>query len=125
MPTPATLTTAPPGPLPADLAPLLRDFHVAAVRSDMPDLTARQLAVALIVALDPGPHTVRGLAARLEISKPAVCRAIDRLVSLNLAARAPDPDDGRSVLVTRTEYGTSHLSALRHMLADAARGLPQ
>jgi predicted transcriptional regulator len=41
----------------------------------------------LICYLDEGPHTVRGLAATLEISKPAITRSLDRLVELNLARR--------------------------------------
>ena len=35
------------------------------VRSGEPDLTNRQMALMLLVYLDPGPHTVRGLARAL------------------------------------------------------------
>ncbi|NWM00780.1 MarR family transcriptional regulator, partial [Klebsiella pneumoniae] len=31
------------------------------VRSGEPDLTNRQMALLMLVYLDPGPHTVRGL----------------------------------------------------------------
>ena len=44
---------------------LWRRVTVTTVRSDAPDLTARQLAVLMTVRLQPAPHTVRGLAARL------------------------------------------------------------
>ena len=65
--------------------PLLYVFMhtiVAAVRSDTTDLTARQLAVFLKAYLEPQTeHTVRGLAAELNVSKPAVTRALDRLAN--------------------------------------------
>ncbi|MFQ5974590.1 MAG: MarR family transcriptional regulator, partial [Alphaproteobacteria bacterium] len=49
------------------------------VRREGPDLSARQMAVLLTVYLTPPPHTVRGLSKNLNVSKPAITRAIDRL----------------------------------------------
>ncbi|HWT07603.1 MAG TPA: MarR family transcriptional regulator, partial [Roseomonas sp.] len=72
---------------------ILRETIVALVRSDGPDLSARQLAVLLTVYLGEGPHTVRGLAADLNVSKPAITRALDRLGELDLARRKVDPAD--------------------------------
>jgi DNA-binding MarR family transcriptional regulator len=92
---------------------ILRDTIVGAVRRDGPDLSARQFGVLLITYLEDGPHTVRGLAARLEVSKPAITRSLDRLAELGLAKRAPDPRDRRSVLVTRTRRGNDFMSDLR------------
>jgi DNA-binding MarR family transcriptional regulator len=97
----------------------LRDTIVGTVRRDGPDLSARQFGIMLICYLSEGPHTVRGLAATLEISKPAITRSLDRLVELNLAKRGPDPRDGRSVLVLRTMEGTAFMSDLRNMLATS------
>jgi DNA-binding MarR family transcriptional regulator len=97
----------------------LRDTIVGTVRRDGPDLSARQFGILLITYLSDGPHTVRGLAAQLEISKPAITRSLDRLVELNLAKRGPDPRDGRSVLVLRTMEGTAFMSDLRNMLATS------
>jgi DNA-binding MarR family transcriptional regulator len=63
----------------------LMDAMVASIRSDGPDLTARQLAVFLKIYLEPGTdHTVRGLASILAVSKPAITRALDRLEEFNL-----------------------------------------
>jgi len=45
------------------------------VRSGEPDLTNRQMALLMLVYLTPGPHTVRGLARTLGVSKPVVTRA--------------------------------------------------
>ena len=100
---------------------ILRETIVALVRSDGPDLSARQLAVLLTVYLGEGPHTVRGLAADLNVSKPAITRALDRLGELDLARRKVDPADRRSVLVQRTPKGTTFLSDLRGVMAEATK----
>lgn len=107
---------------------ILRDTVVATVRRDGPDLSARQLSVFLITYLEDGPHTVRDLAARLEVSKPAITRALDRLAELGLAKRAPDPRDRRSVLVVRTHRGNDFLADLRDYLTvarQANRGIEE
>ena len=103
------------------LTEILRDTIVGTVRRDGPDLSARQFAVMLICYIENAPHTVRGLAARLNISKPAVTRSLDRLEELGLARRIVDPADRRSVLVQRTREGTSYMAAVRALLMDAAK----
>ncbi|WPB85231.1 MarR family transcriptional regulator [Sediminicoccus rosea] len=104
---------------PDQLIGILRDTTVALVRRDGPDLSARQLGVFLSVYLSPGPHTVRGLAQNLNVSKPAITRALDRLGELDLARRKVDPMDRRSVLVQRTLKGTVFLRELRQTMAEA------
>ena len=95
---------------------------VASVRSDGPDLTARQLAVYLKVYLEPGTeHTVRGLAAILDISKPAITRALDRLEELDFTKRETDRNDRRSVIARRTPSGSTYLRTLSGYLADASK----
>ena len=59
---------------PDQLVGILRDTVVALVRRDGPDLSARQLGVFLTSLLADGAHTVRGLAADLHVSKPAITR---------------------------------------------------
>lgn len=93
---------------------------VETVRRDGPDLSARQLAVLLTVYLRPAPHTVRGLARALKVSKPAITRAVDRLEELDLVRRGRDPADKRSVLVQRTVTGSVHLSEFADIIARAA-----
>ena len=104
---------------PDQLVGILRDTVVALVRRDGPDLSARQLGVFLTVYLTDGPHTVRGLAAELNVSKPAITRALDRLGELDLARRKVDPMDRRSVLVQRTLKGASFLRDMRSIMAQA------
>jgi DNA-binding MarR family transcriptional regulator len=104
---------------PENLVGVLRDTVVALVRRDGPDLSARQLGVFLTCYLQEGAHTVRGLAAELNVSKPAITRALDRLGELDLARRKVDPMDRRSVLVQRTLKGTAFLRDLRSIMSEA------
>ncbi|MCS6853928.1 MAG: MarR family transcriptional regulator [Elioraea sp.] len=101
---------------------VLRDTVVALVRRDGPDLSARQLGVFLTVYLTEGPHTVRGLAAELNVSKPAITRALDKLGELDLARRKVDPADRRSVIVQQTTKGAAFLRELRKIMSDAGTG---
>lgn len=106
------------------LVGILRDTVVALVRRDGPDLSARQLGVLLTCYLQDGAHTVRGLAAELNVSKPAITRALDRLGELDLARRKVDPMDRRSVLVQRTLKGTAFLRDLRGIMGEASTKKP-
>lgn len=106
---------------PDHLISILRDTVVALVRRDGPDLSARQLGVFLTCYLEDANHTVRGLAAELHVSKPAITRALDRLGELDLARRKIDPLDRRSVLVQRTLKGTGFLRDLRSIMGEAAQ----
>jgi DNA-binding MarR family transcriptional regulator len=95
---------------------------VASVSSSGPDLTARQLAVFLKIYLEPGiDHTVRGLAAVLNVSKPAITRALDRLAEADFTKRETDPYDRRSVIARRTPTGSAYLRSLSGYLNDASR----
>lgn len=97
-----------------------RGAIVESVRRDSPDLSARQMAVLTSVYLSPSPHTVRGLAETLNVAKPAVTRALDRLSDLGLVRRKPDPNDRRSVLVQRTVKGSVFLSEFGELIVKAA-----
>jgi DNA-binding MarR family transcriptional regulator len=106
---------------------VLRQTTVALVRRDGPDLSARQLGVFLTCYLEGEAQTVRGLAAKLDVSKPAITRALDRLAEFDLVRRKTDPLDRRSVLVQRTMAGAGFLRDLKRILADAgkdAEGIP-
>src|SRR5271156_3249365 len=98
---------------------VLRDTVVGLVRRDGVDLSSRQLGVFLTCYLRDGGHTVRGLAAELNVSKPAITRALDRLGELDLARRKVDPLDRRSVLVQRTPKGSAFLRDLRGIMTEA------
>ncbi len=99
------------------------------VRSGEPDLTNRQMALLLVVYLNPGPHTVRGLARVLNVSKPVVTRALNRLGTLGYLRRQRDDNDKRNIFVARTSEGTVFLEEFGQFIGDAehddAEGLPE
>ena len=98
---------------------ILRDTVVGLVRRDGVDLSSRQLGVFLTCYLRDGGHTVRGLAAELNVSKPAITRALDRLGELDLARRKVDPLDRRSVLVQRTPKGSAFLRDVHKIIGES------
>jgi DNA-binding MarR family transcriptional regulator len=108
-----------------ELLGILRHTITELVRREGPDLTARQLATFLICYLDTELQTVRGLAARLNISKPAVTRALDRLVEFDLVRRKDDPLDRRSILVQRTQAGLGFFRELRSISKEASAQVRQ
>jgi len=97
---------------------------VNTVRDDRPDLSMRQMALLLTVYTTPPPHTVRGLAKTLNISKPAITRALDRLCGIDLARRKRDDTDRRNVLIQRTVKGSVYLTELGELIMRKERALP-
>lgn len=89
----------------------------------MPDLSHRQAAILLTVYLDPPPHTVRGLAARLNVTKPVITRALDTMGSRKLLSRHRDEADRRNVLVRRTVEGALFVERFGDSIIAAARDL--
>lgn len=103
---------------------LWQSVLVNTVRDDRPDLSMRQMALLLTVYTTPTPHTVRGLAKTLNISKPAVTRALDRLCGIDLARRKRDDADRRNVLIQRTVKGSVYLTELGELIMRKAQSLP-
>jgi DNA-binding MarR family transcriptional regulator len=83
---------------------------VSYVRSGQPDLTNRQMALMLITYITPGPHTVRGLANQLNVSKPVITRALNTLGSLGYLRRERDDNDRRNIFVAKTDKGAEFLN---------------
>lgn len=109
---------------PSQALKLWQQVSLSEVRDDAPDLTARQAAILLTVYLDPPPHTVRGLAALLGVSKPVVTRALDTMGALKLVARHRDDADRRNVLVRRTVEGALYVERLGDSIIANASDLP-
>ena len=91
---------------------------VAYVRSGKPDLTNRQMALMLLVYLTPGPHTVRGLARLLGVSKPVITRALNTLGALGYLRRERDEDDRRNIFVVRTSSGAEFLEGFKQYIGQ-------
>ncbi|MEE4351200.1 MAG: MarR family winged helix-turn-helix transcriptional regulator [Pacificimonas sp.] len=89
------------------------------VRSARPDLTNRQMALLMVVYLKPGPHTVRGLAGDLSVSKPVVTRALNTLGAFGFIRRQKDESDLRNVFVERTELGCDFLGEFADLIDTA------
>ena len=96
--------------------------HVAldTVRDEDADLSARQLAILLTIYLETPPHTVRGLAEKLGVTKPVITRALNTLGAMGLCARRRDATDRRNVLIQRTVEGTLYLDRLAENLVRNA-----
>ena len=109
---------------PSQALHLWHDVILDLVRDDEPDLSPRQHAVLLTVYLEPPPHTIRGLAAKLGVTKPAITRALDTMGRLGLVTRRRDPDDRRNVVVHRTLAGALAVERLGDRIVERYRGLP-
>lgn len=110
---------------PAQALRLLHRNALRQVGETGPDLTMRQTAILLTVYLEPPPHTVRGLAGRLKVTKPVVTRALDTMGRLDLLERRRDSEDLRNVLVRRTVKGSLFVSKMADRLSEEAAGLPR
>ena len=104
---------------------LLHDFNLALVTGGEPDLSARQLAVLLTIYIEAPPHTVRGLAAKLRVTKPVITRALDSMGNLELVSRRRDTADRRNVIIQRTVKGALYVEKLGDLLIARARELPR
>ncbi|HEV7433527.1 MAG TPA: MarR family winged helix-turn-helix transcriptional regulator [Pseudorhizobium sp.] len=105
----------------------LRLWHrvtLGQVRGEGPDLSLRQQAILLQVYLIPPPHTVRGLATVLGVTKPVVTRALDTMGELGLLDRARDDKDRRNVVVKRTVAGALYLEQLGDLIRREGRQEP-
>lgn len=101
-----------------------KDALIAYVRSARPDLTNRQMALLLVVYLTPGPHTVRGLASHLDVSKPVVTRALNTLGALGLLRRQKDVADLRNIFVEHTPAGQHFLDEFAEIICGVDNDQP-
>ena len=109
---------------PSDALGLWHRVSLDLVRQEGPDLTLRQLAILSHIYLVPPPHTVRGLAAALNVTKPVITRALDTMGALKLVTRHRDEEDRRNVLVRRTIEGALYVERFGDVIIARARELP-
>ena len=83
------------------------------------------LAILLEIYLVPPPHTVRGLAAKLDVTKPVITRALDTMGALGLVTRERDERDRRNVIIKRTIDGALYLERLGDLIIGRGRSLTQ
>ena len=68
---------------------------------------------ALVMIERHGPIRVGDLALRERVAAPSMTRTLAGLVSAGWVEREPDPDDGRSFMVTLTEAGERMITKVR------------
>jgi DNA-binding MarR family transcriptional regulator len=100
---------------------LWHSVSLAQVRDDAPDLSLRQMAILFTIYMEAPPHTVRGLAATLGVSKPVITRALDSMGKIGLVTRKRDEKDRRNVLVQRTVKGVLFLEKLSDLISAKAK----
>lgn len=93
------------------------DGLLAYVRSSQPDLSNRQMAVLSLVVRRRGPHTVRGLARQLNVSKAVITRTLDKLGELGYLRRRPDETDRRNIFIVATNEGATFLEKIESFFA--------
>ncbi|HAT86919.1 MAG TPA: MarR family transcriptional regulator [Rhizobiales bacterium] len=103
---------------------LWHDVTLGLVREEETDLSARQMTVLLTVYLEPPPHTVRGLAEKLGVTKPAITRALDTMGRMKLLDRRRDENDKRNVIIMRTVEGALYVERLGDKITKSALDLP-
>jgi len=106
---------------PTEALRLWQAVAVGEAAAGEPDLSYRQAAILLTVYLDPPPHTVRGLASRLRVSKPVITRALDTMGDMKLLTRHRDDADRRNVLIRRTVEGALFVERFGDAIIARAR----
>lgn len=109
---------------PSQALRLWQQVALSEVEGGLHDMSMRQAVILLTVYLDPPPHTVRGLAALLGVTKPVITRALDTLGAMSLLTRHRDEADRRNVLVRRTLEGSLYVERFGDVIIARARELP-
>lgn len=109
---------------PSQALALWQQVALAEVREQRLDLSHRQMAILLTIYLEAPPHTVRGLAAKLGVTKPVITRALDAMGTAKLVSRHRDEADRRNVLVKRTLDGALYVERFGDAIISKAAGLP-
>lgn len=119
----------PVGLRPSQALQLLHDVSYGlvldAARDEVPDFSMRQLAMLLTIYLEPPPHTVRGMAKKLGVTKPVITRGLDTMGKLDLVARRRDEKDRRNVIIQRTVKGALFVEKLGDLVVARAGELPR
>jgi DNA-binding MarR family transcriptional regulator len=66
---------------------------------------------------------VRGLAAKLRVTKPVITRALDTMGKQQLVSRKRDAADRRNVIIQRTVKGALFVERLGDLVVAKAREL--
>ena len=81
------------------------------------------MTILLSIYLEQPPHTVRGLAAKLQVTKPVITRALDTMGRLKLVDRKRDENDRRNVIIQRTVEGALYLEQMADIIVEQAKAV--
>ena len=95
-------------------AALMKEF---AAEEIWRDLSMREYDVLYTLSKCPKPIRLGELHRHVLLSQPALSRMVDRLVARGLVRRAPDPGDGRGVLLSLTEAGQAQQRRIGRLYA--------
>ena len=98
-------------------------FEIVSRKENDADLSSRQTAILLKVYMSDPPHTVKALAAEMNVSKSAISKALDKLSVLDLVKRQTDEKDRRSINLSRTVKGARYVMKLGDIIAEKAEKL--
>jgi DNA-binding MarR family transcriptional regulator len=110
---------------PSQALKLWHDVGLEMIQNAHDDLTARQMVVLLTVYLETPPHTVRGLASKLGVTKPVITRALDAMGDRDLVSRRRDSADRRNVIIQRTVNGALFIEKLADRIVENAASITQ
>ena len=110
---------------PSQALNLWHDVTLGLVREGGHDFSARQITILLTVYLETPPHTVRGLAAKLGVTKPVITRALDTMGALELVSRRRDEADRRNVIIQRTVKGALFVEKIGDLIVARAKDVPR
>lgn len=105
----------------SDALALWHRVTLETVLSNGPDLSARQLAILMSVYLESKSHTVKSLSLKLNVTKAVISRGLDTLTKYGFIKRAPDPNDRRSIIVTRTSGGILYLQRFADIIQSEVK----
>lgn len=89
------------------------------------ELTMRQWLILTHIYLIDDTHTVKSLSYSLNISKPAICRALDSLSGIGLLKRRKDDSDRRNMIIQKTMQGIAFLNDFSDILDGYYQKIPQ
>ena len=101
---------------------LWHDVALELVHEGEFDFSLRQLTILFTIYLEEPPHTVRGLAGKLNVTKPVITRALDTMGQRDLLKRRRDDGDRRNVMIERTDNGAALVEKIGMLISARAKG---
>ena len=92
--------------------------HIAAARSDSPDLTIPQMNTLRMIKKQAST-SIKDLAGALGVSAPSASVMVERLVEMALVSREQSHSDRREVVITLTHDGLSVVNRMECVLLGA------